>query len=94
MSWVSVLTKIPLARQTANFIFEKVLGYKKSEDGAITSKNILASKTFWGWIITVIPSLSALASSDELSSIGAAIATAIGGIMVIWGRKSAKVEVK
>lgn len=94
MSWLSVIVKIPLARQAANFVLEKVLGYKKSIDGAVTSKNILASKTFWGWVVTVVPSLAALASTDELSSIGTAIAAAVGGILVIWGRKTAKVQVK
>lgn len=94
MSWLSVIVKTPLARQAANFVLEKVLGYKKSIDGAVTSKNILASKTFWGWVVTVVPSLAALASTDELSSIGTAIAAAVGGILVIWGRKTAKVQVK
>ena len=94
MSWFSKIVKMPLAREAANFVLEKVLGYKKSVDGAVTSKNILASKTFWGWIVTIIPSLAALASTDELSAIGTSIAAAVGGILVIWGRRTAKVQVK
>ena len=94
MSLLSRIDKMPLARQVANSVLEKVLGYKKSVDGAVTSKNILASKTFWGWIVTIIPSLAALASTDELTAIGTSIATAVGGILVIWGRKTAKVQVK
>lgn len=64
-------------------------------------KSLFASRTFWGGVIAVLAGVLGffgyeLAGPDQAALIeaGAAVASAVGGVIAIWGRAKASKLIK